>query len=151
MTNRLAIYLALAALIASAAAKADGQHQIIRTYSAQGNGGQNLTSGVDYLVQSTGVSCPKTFASCTIQMQAMDQLCGGSYGQAFNTYVAVDGQIPTGIVGFTINVPCSGGTWLGNASVGPGKHVLSFYSRWQDQGNQATQGAWAVAYTVTVP
>jgi len=141
--------LVICAFIAPELVDAKGSHAIVKTYLESGSGGQSLQAGAN-LVRSVSVTCQKHYASCTLALSAMNEICVGSAGYSFETTVTVDGNAVDPGLWMLEAGNCGGATWANNYVVSPGKHKVQLYTNWSGKPS-ATQGPWSIRYEVAVP
>lgn len=136
------------------AAKKDGAHKLVKVYLGSGNPGTSIADGPN-LVGTLEVACPKSEATCTLALSAMDEVCGGGIGTTFQIIVMVDGtQVDGGNWvanwGNTGNY-CGGGDWSDVYGTTSGTHNVQLYTDWSAGTGGVTQGQWSANYAVTVP
>ena len=126
-----------------------GPHTVIKTYLASGNPGTNLVLGTN-VVSNVKTGCPHSYATCTLAMMAMDQVCEPNGDIPVSIQVTVDGKPVDGGVDMVPIEECLTGTWIGDFSVSAGSHIIQLDTVQNDQA-YGTQGQWSVNYAVTVP
>jgi hypothetical protein len=143
----IAITIATMGLLGSWSASAGQAHSVLETYLASGAGGNELQVG-NNLVGTVNVTCPKRAATCTLALNAMDELC--NTGGGAQIIVTVDGTVANnGQAGFNgIGSGCGGTTWQGSFTVEAGKHEVDLIT---DSNIAQLQGPWSVSYTVMKP
>lgn len=152
LTKIVALIGATLVCSASTYANGDGPHSVIKVYVASGDPGATLAAGTTVL-HSSEVSCPKNLTSCTLALSAMDQICtiDGTINN-FRVIVSVDSvNVDEGAGGGTGYDPCDTRSWIGNVSVGPGRHKVVLSTDILISDPSATQQNWSVNYTVTTP
>jgi hypothetical protein len=151
ITKIAGLMLALQSLAGANAAVAGQAHKVLSTYIDSGNPQTALSSGYS-TIESMTVTCPQTKPSCTLVLSVMDQISTSHDNSPWAIVESVDGVLVDGSPSQSpLNIGFSTiGNWLGNYSVGAGKHKVQFQTYVED-ANDATQGVWSVHYTVAAP
>jgi len=156
MNKRVFLGWALTFSLAMQTGALAGASQLVRMYLDNGNPGKALTVGTPYLVSAETVTCPKNLVSCTLALSAMDQICGDHIpgGIFFKIILTLNDSPVAGgnmVPYFSFDHACGGGDWADNVSVGPGRYKVKMFTQYDYSDDAATQGPWAVNYTVATP
>lgn len=126
-----------------------GEHKVLAIFTDAGNPQSELAAG-DNTIETATVTCPTKAVSCTLVLNAMDQVAFPASNTQWAISVLVDGvDVDGGPVQDLL--PANGidlGNWTGEYAVSPGQHTITFRTYVEIP---ALQAAWTVNYAITKP